>query len=150
MPLVADVLKICHFLSLSAGKPRALATSAGVMACSMSCLFANTTRMAFFSSSSWKTRQMALLFKIQVLYWHLWFHEEPLTLIPQRYLKRSITMKSYATIETTSDRPPTWPPAQIWRCPSGHGHCCPPHKSLHLCWSNNTASTACGGYNLDL
>lgn len=54
MPFVAEVLKICHFLSLSAGRPRALATSVGVIACSMSCLFANTTRMAFFSSSSWR------------------------------------------------------------------------------------------------
>uniref|UniRef100_A0A0E9X3R7 Uncharacterized protein n=1 Tax=Anguilla anguilla TaxID=7936 RepID=A0A0E9X3R7_ANGAN len=52
VPLVADVLKICHFLSLSAGSPRELATSVGVMACSISCLLANTTRMAFFSSSS--------------------------------------------------------------------------------------------------
>lgn len=54
MPFVAEVLKICHFLSLSAGRPRALATSVGVIACSMSCLFANTTKMAFFSSSSWR------------------------------------------------------------------------------------------------
>lgn len=52
VPLVAEVLNICHFLSFSAGKPSALAISVGVMACSMSCLFANTTKMAFFNSSS--------------------------------------------------------------------------------------------------
>lgn len=52
VPFTAEVLKICHFLSLRAGRPRELATSVGVMACSMSCLFAKTIRMAFFSSSS--------------------------------------------------------------------------------------------------
>lgn len=52
VPLVAEVLNICHFRSFKAGKPRAFAISVGVMACSMSCLFANTTKMAFFSSSS--------------------------------------------------------------------------------------------------
>lgn len=61
VPLVADVLKICHFLSLRAGRPRALATSVGVMAWSMSCLLAKTTRMAFFSSSSWRTHRAAEL-----------------------------------------------------------------------------------------
>lgn len=61
MPFVADVLKICHFLSLSAGRPRALATSVGVIACSMSCLFANTTKMAFFSSSSWRKHRVTIL-----------------------------------------------------------------------------------------
>lgn len=52
VPLVAEVLNICHFRSFKAGRPRAFAISVGVMACSMSCLFANTTKMAFFSSSS--------------------------------------------------------------------------------------------------
>lgn len=52
VPLVAEVLKICHFRSFKAGSPRELAISEGVMACSMSCLFANTTKMAFLSSSS--------------------------------------------------------------------------------------------------
>lgn len=51
-PFRAEVLKICHFLSFRAGRPRAFATSVGVIAWSMSCLFAKTTRMAFFSSSS--------------------------------------------------------------------------------------------------
>lgn len=53
VPFVAEVLKICHFLSLRTGRPKELATSAGVIAWSISCLFANTNRMAFFSSSSW-------------------------------------------------------------------------------------------------
>ena len=52
VPLVAEVLNICHFQPFKAGNPSEFAISEGVMACSMSCLFANTTKMAFLSSSS--------------------------------------------------------------------------------------------------
>ncbi|TNN55155.1 hypothetical protein EYF80_034600 [Liparis tanakae] len=60
VPFVAEVLKICHFLSLRAGRPKELATSAGVIAWSISCLFANTTRIAFFSSSSWIKQKLRI------------------------------------------------------------------------------------------
>lgn len=67
VPLVAEVLNICHLRSFRAGKPRAFAISVGVMACSMSCLFAKTTKMAFFNSSSWKTKQGGLGKLVQTL-----------------------------------------------------------------------------------
>lgn len=52
-PLMADVLKMAHVLFLRAERPRAVDISEGVMAPSMSCLFANTINMAVFSSSSY-------------------------------------------------------------------------------------------------
>ena len=50
-PLIADVLNI-WYLCLIAVRPRALATSLGVIAPSISCLFANITSTAFLNSSS--------------------------------------------------------------------------------------------------
>lgn len=54
VPLIADVLKIWYLCVVMDVRPRALATSLGVIAPSMSCLLANITNTAFFSSSSWK------------------------------------------------------------------------------------------------
>lgn len=51
-PLMAEVLKIWNVRFLSTSRPSSLCTSATVRAFSMSCLFASTTRMALFSSSS--------------------------------------------------------------------------------------------------
>ena len=144
VPLVADVLKICHFLSLSAGRPRELATSVGVMAWSMSCLLAKTTRMAFFSSSSCTQQVGISLDKLQLqvylrphpaetklsashTHWHDWLFSLP-----------SWTLPPQAS-------PPTWLPAQTLRFPSCPCHYCPPHRSLHLCWSSNNASKVCKG-----
>ena len=53
MPLVADVLNIWYFLFFIDESPRALATSAGVIEPSISCLLANTTSTAPPNSSSW-------------------------------------------------------------------------------------------------
>lgn len=54
-PRTADVLKIWKVLSRSASSPSAWCTSATVRQPAMSCLLANTTRMAFPNSSSYKT-----------------------------------------------------------------------------------------------
>lgn len=52
VPFIADVLKIWYFLFFNDGNPKEFATSAAVMAPSMSCLFAKTHNTAFLSSSS--------------------------------------------------------------------------------------------------
>lgn len=53
-PFVADVLNIWKVLFFSASKPSAWWTSATVIQPAISCLFANTTRIASDNSSSWK------------------------------------------------------------------------------------------------
>ena len=60
MPLVADVLKIWYFLFFIDESPRALATSAGVIEPSISCLLANTTSTAPPNSSSWNRKEWAI------------------------------------------------------------------------------------------
>ena len=55
-PLRADVLNMDQVLFLSADNPNELDISAGVMAPSRSCLFANTIKIAFLSSSSYKSK----------------------------------------------------------------------------------------------
>ena len=52
-PLMADVLKIWKVLFLKRSKPKAWCTSATLIAPSISCLLANTARMAPFNSSSY-------------------------------------------------------------------------------------------------
>ena len=125
VPFVAEVLKICHFLSLRAGRPRELATSAGVIACSMSCLFANTTRMAFFSSSS-----------CYVIQGRVSGHGTHITLCTGRHDMMTINY----TVSGIFHLPLTWLPVPTWRCPSCLGHCCLPHRWWRLCWNSNTSS----------
>ena len=55
---MADVLKIWYLWVVMEVRPRALATSLGVIAPSMSCLLAKITNTAFFNSSSWAENRM--------------------------------------------------------------------------------------------
>lgn len=66
VPLIADVLKIWYFLFFKDGNPSAFATSAAVMAPSISCLFANTHNTAFLSSSSFSSNK---IFKFVYQFW---------------------------------------------------------------------------------
>ena len=61
-PLRADVLNMDQVLFLSADNPNALDISAGVIAPSRSCLLANTIKMAFLSSSSYRSNYAFYLF----------------------------------------------------------------------------------------